>query len=89
MESDNGRVMTVRDLAGYLRIHPSTIYHQLKLGQLPAFKVGSDWRFNRESIDRWRFDQVSWLGLSEQEFRVDKWNICLVHAAAICGSQLK
>jgi hypothetical protein len=31
----------------------------------------------------------SWLGLSEQEIRVDKWNICLVHAAAICGSQLK
>jgi len=31
----------------------------------------------------------SWLGLSEQEFRVDKWNICLVQAAAICGSQLK
>jgi hypothetical protein len=31
----------------------------------------------------------SWLGLSEPEFRVDKWNICLVHAAAICGSQLK
>jgi hypothetical protein len=21
---------------------------------LPAFKVGSDWRFNQESIDRWR-----------------------------------
>ena len=32
---------------------------------------------------------LSWLGLSEQEFRVDKWNICLVQAAAICGSQLK
>jgi len=31
----------------------------------------------------------SWLGLSEQECRVDKWNICLVQAAAICGSQLK
>jgi len=31
----------------------------------------------------------SWLGLSEQEFRVDKWNVCLVHAAAIRGSQLK
>ena len=31
----------------------------------------------------------SWLGLSEQELRVNKWNIGLVHAAAICGSQLK
>jgi len=24
---------------------------------LPAFKVGSDWRFNIESIDRWRLEQ--------------------------------
>jgi len=32
---------------------------------------------------------LSWLGLSEQELRVDKWNICRVQAAAICGSQLK
>ena len=31
----------------------------------------------------------SWLGLSEQDSRVDKWNVCRVQAAAICGSQLK
>ena len=31
----------------------------------------------------------SWLGLSEQESRVDKWNVCQVQAAAICGSHLK
>jgi hypothetical protein len=26
----------------------------LKKGQLPGFKIGSDWRFNREAIDKWR-----------------------------------
>jgi excisionase family DNA binding protein len=49
-------VLTVQNVAEYLRVHPSTIYRLLKKKQLPAFKVGSDWRFNRESIDRWRAD---------------------------------
>ncbi|MGH7916048.1 MAG: helix-turn-helix domain-containing protein [Candidatus Binataceae bacterium] len=48
------RVLTLEEVASYLRVHPSTIYRLLKKKQLPAFKVGSDWRFNLESIDRWR-----------------------------------
>jgi excisionase family DNA binding protein len=47
-------VLTLEEVAGYLRVHPSTIYRLLKKRKLPAFKVGSDWRFNLESIDRWR-----------------------------------
>ncbi len=45
-------VMTVRELADYLRIHPSTIYRLLKQKRIPAFKFGREWRFNRETIDR-------------------------------------
>jgi excisionase family DNA binding protein len=45
-----------------LRVHPSTIYRLLKRKQLPAFKVGRDWRFNRQSIDRWRADAECSLG---------------------------
>jgi excisionase family DNA binding protein len=48
------KVMTVNDLADYLRVHRSTVYRLLKNGQLPAFRVGSDWRFTTEAIDRWR-----------------------------------
>ena len=47
-------VMTLEEVANYLRVHPSTIYRLVKRGKLPAFKVGSDWRFNLESIDHWR-----------------------------------
>jgi excisionase family DNA binding protein len=50
------RVMTVQEVSQYLRVHPSTIYRLLKKNQLPAFRVGSDWRFNVEAIDRWRAD---------------------------------
>jgi len=50
---DSARVMTINEVADYLRVHPSTIYRLLKRRGLPAFKVGSDWRFNVESIDHW------------------------------------
>jgi len=51
-ETSLSPVITVRGLAEYLRIHPSTVYRLLKHGLLPGFKVGSDWRFNREDIQR-------------------------------------
>ena len=61
--SDITPVLTVRDLSNYLRVHPSTIYRLLKTGQLPAFKVGSDWRFNVEEIDRWRVEREKMPGM--------------------------
>jgi excisionase family DNA binding protein len=46
--------MTLDEVASYLRVHPSTVYRMAKTRAIPAFKIGSDWRFNRESIDGWR-----------------------------------
>ena len=51
------KVLTVSELSEYLRVHRSTIYRLLKKGQLPGFKIGSDWRFNVEVIDEWRLKQ--------------------------------
>ena len=51
------KVITVGELAVYLHVHRSTLYRLLKKGQLPAFKIGSDWRFNVEAIDQWRMQQ--------------------------------
>ncbi len=48
------KVLTVQEVSNYLRVHPSTIYRMLKKNQLPAFRVGSDWRFTVEAIDKWR-----------------------------------
>ena len=39
-------ILTVKEVAAYLKIHPSTLYRLLKRQGLPAFKMGSDWRFN-------------------------------------------
>ena len=51
------KVLTVGELSEYLRGHRSTVYRLLKSGRLPGFKIGSDWRFNVEAIDRWRLHQ--------------------------------
>lgn len=57
--TDGARVLTVRELAEYLRVHPSTIYRLLKARRLPGFRIGSDWRFNVEAVDRWRLGQTA------------------------------
>jgi excisionase family DNA binding protein len=53
------KIMTVREVSEYLRVHSTTVYRLLKKGKLPAFRVGSDWRFNVDAIDLWRRGQES------------------------------
>ncbi|MBA7627253.1 Regulator of RpoS [subsurface metagenome] len=47
------KLMTVKELARYLRVTKKTIYRLLKGGKIPATKIGRQWRFDRASIDRW------------------------------------
>ena len=46
-------LMTVEEMAGYLRVTEKTIYRLLRQGKIPATKVGKQWRFERASIDEW------------------------------------
>jgi excisionase family DNA binding protein len=50
-------MMTVDELAEYLKMKTVTIYKHAQSGRIPAFKVGSKWRFKKETIDRWIEDQ--------------------------------
>ena len=67
------RVLTVQEVSTYLRVHPSTIYRMLKKNQLPAFRVGSDWRFTVEAIDKWRASVET--GLPGQEIARDRKSV--------------
>jgi len=60
------KVITIGELAEYLRVHRSTLYRLLKRQQLPGFKIGSDWRFNVETIDEWRMQQGAVLNETSQ-----------------------
>ncbi len=50
---DLAPVMTVDEIATYLKCHPGSIYRLLKLGEIPAFRLGGSWRFRRDTIDKW------------------------------------
>ena len=47
------QVMTVDQVASYLQIGKRTIYAMAAAGEIPAAKVGDQWRFFRPEIDRW------------------------------------
>ncbi len=46
-------VMTVEELADYLKMKVVTIYKHAQDGKIPGFKVGSKWRFKKDTIDDW------------------------------------
>jgi excisionase family DNA binding protein len=46
-------MMTLQEVADYLRVTRSTIHRLLKRNQIPAFRIGRHWRFNVEEIDNW------------------------------------
>ena len=46
-------VMTIEEVAEYLKMKVVTIYKHAQEGKIPAFKVGSKWRFKKETIDEW------------------------------------
>ena len=46
-------VLTIDDLAEYLKISKSTLYKLAQEGAVPGQKVGRHWRFHREAIDEW------------------------------------
>lgn len=53
----NQEVMTVSEVAAYLRIKEKTAYRLVAEGKLPGFKVGGSWRFMREEIEQWIKEQ--------------------------------
>lgn len=51
--ADLTTVLTIEELADYLKISKSTLYKLAQEGALPGQKVGRHWRFHREAVDQW------------------------------------
>jgi excisionase family DNA binding protein len=45
--------LTLEEAAKYLRMGKSTLYGISRKGEIPAHKVGREWRFDAEELDRW------------------------------------
>ena len=52
-------ILTIKELADYLKVNERTLYKLTTDGSLPAFKVGGSWRFQRESIQKWIEQQTT------------------------------
>lgn len=50
-------ILTIREVAIFLKVTERTIYRLAAEGQIPSFKVGGSWRFQRTDLLRWMRDQ--------------------------------
>ncbi len=51
-------ILTLKEVAVYLKLAEKTAYRLTAEGKLPGFKVGGSWRFKREEIETWIERQV-------------------------------
>jgi excisionase family DNA binding protein len=49
----DGEILTVMEVARFLRVPKSTVYKLARVGELPASKIGKHWRFLRRDIHDW------------------------------------
>ncbi|MFA5167124.1 MAG: helix-turn-helix domain-containing protein [Candidatus Omnitrophota bacterium] len=58
-KKERTQIMTPKEAAKYLGFHLVTIYRLLKKGEVPAAKIGGQWRFKKDVLDNWLTDRMS------------------------------
>jgi excisionase family DNA binding protein len=58
LAGSNHEILTLEEVAQYLRLKPQTIYKWAQEKRIPAVKLGKEWRFRRSVIDRWLDEQM-------------------------------
>ena len=53
MAKEPDSIMTIEEVAAYLKIPKSTVYILAQDGKIPCQKVGRQWRFHKEALDQW------------------------------------
>ncbi len=53
----NDQILTLKEVAAYLKLAEKTAYKLVAEGKLPGFKVGGSWRFKSQDIERWIEDK--------------------------------
>lgn len=51
-------ILTIREVAGFLKLADKTVYSMAQAGEIPAFKVRGQWRIRRVDFDRWLDEQA-------------------------------
>jgi PTS system nitrogen regulatory IIA component len=55
---NSGQIMTLGEVAAYLKLAQKTVLRLVHRGEIPCFKVASQWRFLRTVIDDWMLDRI-------------------------------
>lgn len=55
---ENSKLMDVKQVAEYLQMNKMTIYKLVRSGEIPSFKIASEWRFKKEMIDQWLMEKM-------------------------------
>ena len=50
---NDGEVMTISDVAQYLRISEAKVYELARNGTIPALRIGKSWRFQKDLLKQW------------------------------------
>ena len=67
----DSEILTIRQLADYLMVSEKTVYRMLDRNQLPAVRVGAQWRFRKADIDSWLTDEVRRVEVEGQRGALD------------------
>ena len=52
-------IMTIEEVAEYLRVSERTVYDWAQKGDLPGGKLGTTWRFKRSDVENWVNSRIS------------------------------
>lgn len=58
MIETDGEILTLDEVAAYLKAGKRTVYRLAQKGEIPAFKLGGTWRFRRSELDSWIADSI-------------------------------
>ena len=59
MTEADGEILTLDEVAAFLKAGKKTVYRLAQQGQIPGFKLGGTWRFRRTELDRWIAAQIA------------------------------
>ncbi|NBV15772.1 helix-turn-helix domain-containing protein [Janthinobacterium sp.] len=58
MSDHPAEILTIDEVAVYLKVGKRTVYRLASSGRVPAFKLGGTWRFRRAELDQWIASQI-------------------------------
>ncbi|EPB5737898.1 helix-turn-helix domain-containing protein [Pseudomonas aeruginosa] len=59
MNQPDSEILTLDEVAAYLKAGKKTVYRLAQQGGIPGFKLGGTWRFRRSELDRWIAAQIA------------------------------